>query len=60
MIFFAVLFEAAEVEHVVDESGQAFAFADDGVQVVLGFFGVCHAAIAEQIGIHANGGERGF
>lgn len=57
---FAALFEAAEVEDVVDEAGKALAFADDDVEVGGAALGVGEAAFFEHFGVHADGGEGGF
>ena len=60
VVGFALFFEAGEIEDIVDEAGEAFAFPRDDAEVAGTFFGVADAVVGEEFGEHADRGERGF
>ena len=57
-ILLATLLQTTEVQHIVDEAGQSFAFGDDDVQIVVFLCGRLDPAFAQQFGVHADGGQR--
>ena len=55
-----VAVELGEVQHVLDESREAFGLARDLVVVLLALLLVGHPGVLQELGVHADGGQRGL
>ena len=59
-VFLPALFEAAEIEGIVHQAGEALGFPTDGAQVFAALRVVGHASLFEQLGVEPDRGQRGL